>query len=94
MVHLMMIISYAPALRGLRQVAQIVTMRPPSAAALSARLKAICDAEGLSIDLRNLMDLCDYTLCDVRASLHALQVEKVVLFLIFQFVSSSVAMTV
>lgn len=64
---------YAPALKSLRQVAEVVHIRRPGAVDLAKRLRTICEAEGFKIDNRSLADLCDLMEGDVRACLHALQ---------------------
>lgn len=67
---------YAPALKPLRQVAQIIQLRKPSPVVLSKRLKTICDLEGFKVDNKSLVDLCEMMECDLRSCLHALQVPK------------------
>jgi chromosome transmission fidelity protein 18 len=64
---------YAPALKPLRQVAEVVHIRRPGAVDLAKRLRTICESEGFKIDNRSLADLCDLMEGDVRACLHALQ---------------------
>lgn len=64
---------YVPALRPLRNIAQVVTMRRPNQSVLAGRLREICDAEKLKAESKALAELADLMDCDVRASLHALQ---------------------
>lgn len=73
---------YAPALKPLRQVAQIIQLRKPSPVVLSKRLKTICDLEGFKVDNKSLVDLCEMMECDLRSCLHALQVQGHILCLI------------
>lgn len=64
---------YVPALRPLRQVAQIMQVKPIGPVQLSLRLKSICDREGLKINARTLVDLAEIMDSDVRSALNALQ---------------------
>lgn len=64
---------YVPALRPLRQVAQILHVKPIGPVQLSLRLKPICDREGLRINARTLVDLAEVMDSDVRSTLNALQ---------------------
>lgn len=64
---------YAPALRALRQKAEIVRVDEPSRDALVNRLKHVANAEGVTTDGAALQTIVDKTACDARASLHALQ---------------------
>ena len=64
---------YVPALRPLRQVAQILQVKPIGPVQLSLRLKSICDREGLKINTRTLVDLAEVMDSDVRSALNALQ---------------------
>lgn len=64
---------YVPALRPLRQIAQIYNLRKPEASVLAKRLKSICDTEGLKADMRALITLCEKADCDVRTCLNTLQ---------------------
>ncbi|PJF19806.1 hypothetical protein PSACC_00411 [Paramicrosporidium saccamoebae] len=64
---------YVPALRPLRNIAQVITMRRPNQSVLTGRLREICDAEKLKAESKALAELADRMDCDVRASLHALQ---------------------
>ena len=64
---------YVPALRPLRQVAQIVQVKPIGPVQLSLRLKSICDTEELKINTKTLVDLAEVMDSDVRSTLNALQ---------------------
>lgn len=64
---------YHPALKQLRPLAHIVSLKKPSAVMLAKRLRAICELEGLKIDSKCLVELCEMTECDVRSCLHTLQ---------------------
>lgn len=64
---------YVPALRPLRQVAHIIPIKPISPSGLSSRLRSICEAEGLKINTRSLLDLAETMDSDIRSSLNALQ---------------------
>lgn len=64
---------YVPALRPLRQVAQIIQVKPIGPVQLSLRLKSICDTEGLKINTKTLVDLAEVMDSDVRSTLNALQ---------------------
>ncbi|KAK9821413.1 hypothetical protein WJX81_000979 [Elliptochloris bilobata] len=64
---------YAPALRPLRAVAQIVQFRPPAVDRIIGRLRQICAAEGLFVDRTALAALVERTDGDVRACLNTLQ---------------------
>lgn len=64
---------YAPALKALRQVAYLVQLKCTAPVGLARRLRHICDSEGLKMDGKGLIDLCDLMECDLRACLHALQ---------------------
>jgi chromosome transmission fidelity protein 18 len=68
--------AYVPALRPLRQIAQIYNLRKPEASVLAKRLKCICDLEGLKADMRALVTLCEKADCDVRTCLNTLQFLK------------------
>jgi chromosome transmission fidelity protein 18 len=63
----------AAPLRLLRKSARIVSLRKISASKLAGRLAAICAKEGVKFDLQALMNIAEYTECDIRASLNALQ---------------------
>lgn len=65
---------YAPALKPLRQAAHVIQLKRPSPIIIAKRLKFICEAEGLRVDNKVLLDLCDLLEGDIRACLHALQV--------------------
>ncbi|PWN44307.1 P-loop containing nucleoside triphosphate hydrolase protein [Ceraceosorus guamensis] len=67
---------YAPALRPLRPLARLVRVGKPAANHLVARLRTVCEAEGLSTDTRALNLLAELTDCDVRSCLNALQLAK------------------
>jgi len=64
---------YAPALRTLRQRAEVVRMGEPSRDALVRRLKHVSNLEGVQTDGTALQTIVDQSDCDARASLHALQ---------------------
>lgn len=64
---------YVPALRPLRQVAHIIPIKPISPSGLSSRLRSICEAEGLKINTRSLLELAETMDSDIRSSLNALQ---------------------
>jgi len=63
----------AAALRPLRDVARVFRFVPPTPARLAARLRDIAQLEGMRVEPRALTVLAERTHCDVRASLHALQ---------------------
>lgn len=64
---------YVPALRPLRQVAHIIAIKPISPSSLSSRLRSVCEAEGLKINTRSLLDLAETMDSDIRSTLNALQ---------------------
>ena len=64
---------YAPSLRPLRMIAQILHFRKPTAASMVKRLKMICDKEGLRIDNKVLTVLCERSDFDIRTCLNVLQ---------------------
>jgi chromosome transmission fidelity protein 18 len=67
---------YAPALRPLRQVAEMVEFRPASNMQLVARLRAVCQSERIHTDLHTLNALCHQSDQDVRTCLNTLQFVK------------------
>ena len=64
---------YAPALRGLREIAKVYHFRRPSAERLAQRLQTICSREGLHCEKSTLRCLGDRSDCDVRTCLNTLQ---------------------
>ncbi|KAJ3174600.1 hypothetical protein HDU87_007082 [Geranomyces variabilis] len=64
---------YAPVLRPLRHLAQLVDFRPPPVKTLARRLHEICRWEGLAADLRTLTALCEMADGDIRSCLNTLQ---------------------
>lgn len=64
---------YAPSLRPLRMVAQILHFRKPTASSMVKRLKMICDKEGLRIDTKCLTAICERTDFDIRSCLNILE---------------------
>ncbi|KAJ3101426.1 hypothetical protein HDU97_001356 [Phlyctochytrium planicorne] len=64
---------YSPVLRPLRNVAKIINFKTPPFRILANRLSEICKWEGLTVDLRTLMYLCEMTDGDIRSSLNTLQ---------------------
>lgn len=64
---------YASALRPLRAVAHVVTIKKPNASNVAARLREICEFERVRVEGKALLELADLMECDMRASLHALQ---------------------
>lgn len=64
---------YAPALRPLRPMSQIVRCYRPPTPLITRRLREICAREHLSADTRGLTMLCDVSHGDLRACLHALE---------------------
>ncbi|XP_068662997.1 uncharacterized protein [Aristolochia californica] len=64
---------YAPALRPLRQVAKVHTFLQPTVSRVVARLKYICNKEGLKASSIALTALAEYTECDIRSCLNTLQ---------------------
>lgn len=52
----------------------MIQLKKPSPIGLSKRLKEICEAEHLKVDLKSLIDLCELMEGDLRACLHTLQV--------------------
>ncbi|KAL2918127.1 Chromosome transmission fidelity protein 18 [Polyrhizophydium stewartii] len=65
--------QFAPVLRALRSVAQVLVFRPPPFQALARRLFEICRWEGLRADMRAMMTLCEMTQGDMRSSMNTLQ---------------------
>ena len=68
--------QYAPALRELRPLVQVVEFGKTSSERLTSRLKAICRAEGLLVTSDALHTLVQLTDCDIRGSLNTLQFIK------------------
>ena len=64
---------YAPALRELRPLVQVVEFHKASSEKLLARLRAIVAAEGMSVSREALSALISLTDADVRSCLHTLQ---------------------
>jgi DNA polymerase III delta prime subunit len=64
---------YAPALRPLRDVAEVLQFKPGRGASLVFRLKAVCSKEGLQADDHTLNKLAQMADGDVRACLNTLQ---------------------
>lgn len=64
---------YAPALRELRALAQVVQLKKPAVEKLVDRLATICRAEGLMANRDALYALASHSDCDVRSCLHTLQ---------------------
>ncbi|KAG9446182.1 hypothetical protein H6P81_012310 [Aristolochia fimbriata] len=64
---------YAPALRQLRQVAKVHIFAQPTVSRVVARLKYICNKEGLKTSSIALTALAEYTECDIRSCLNTLQ---------------------
>ncbi|KAJ3391398.1 Chromosome transmission fidelity protein 18 [Lobulomyces angularis] len=65
---------YAPVLKTLRAIAEIVIIPSPAPLqALSKRLEEICKLEGLRTDIHSLMQLCLITDGDLRSCLNTLQ---------------------
>ena len=64
---------YAPALRPLREIAQIFQFRRPSAERLAHRLSSICAAERLQVEKSTLRILVERSECDMRSCLNTLQ---------------------
>ncbi|XP_078429313.1 P-loop containing nucleoside triphosphate hydrolases superfamily protein [Wolffia australiana] len=64
---------YAPALRQLRQIAQVHMFVQPAASRVVNRLKYICHKEGLKTSSIALSALAEYTECDIRSCLNTLQ---------------------
>ena len=67
---------YAPALRPLREMAQIHRFSAPSIRRMTTRLRYICDAEAMQIEPQILRSLAEYSNRDVRSSLNTLQLLK------------------
>jgi hypothetical protein len=68
---------YAPALRKLREVAQVLYVDKPDTHRLVARLKEICAREDLGADTRSLIALSELSENDIRSCLNTLQVRIV-----------------
>lgn len=64
---------YAPALRPLREVAEVIQFKPGRDAALVFRLKTVCNKEGLKADDHTLNKLVQMADGDIRACLNTLQ---------------------
>lgn len=64
---------YAPALRTLRQLAEVQVFQAPVVSRVVARLKHVCEGEGMLADVRTLTLLASLAECDVRACLNTLQ---------------------
>jgi hypothetical protein len=64
---------YAPALRELRPLVQVVEFRKAAGEKLLARLRAIVAAEGMAVSREALASLISLTDGDVRSCLHTLQ---------------------
>ncbi|ERN04662.1 chromosome transmission fidelity protein 18 homolog isoform X2 [Amborella trichopoda] len=64
---------YTPALRPLRQIATVHTFVQPSISRVVKRLKYICKKEGFKTSALGLTALAEYTECDIRSCLNALQ---------------------
>ena len=67
---------YAPSLRPLRAIAQIVVFRPPPFQTLAKRMFEICKWEGLDANLQVMMSLCELSQGDMRSSINTLQFLK------------------
>ncbi|GAO48920.1 hypothetical protein G7K_3082-t1 [Saitoella complicata NRRL Y-17804] len=65
--------QFAPALRPLRQYAQILRFKKLPTTSIVNRLKQICTKEGLQADLNALGLLCERTEGDMRSCMNALQ---------------------
>lgn len=65
--------QYAPALRELRPLVQIIEFTKPSPDRLLARLRSICSAEGLAVSQDALQSLIALTDGDIRSCLNTLQ---------------------
>lgn len=65
--------QFAPALRKLKQVVQVVRVDKPKVLRLSQRLKEICRNEHVTIDPHTLSALMEITDYDIRGSLNTLQ---------------------
>jgi len=64
---------YVPALRPLRDAAELFVLRPPKAEKLVARLSAVCAAEGLRAARGALAALVERSGSDIRSCLNTLQ---------------------
>lgn len=64
---------YSPALRELRQIAQVVQFQSPPSESLVQRLKQICRREGMNVTDDGLYALVNQTDSDIRSCLHTLQ---------------------
>ncbi|MEW5318683.1 MAG: hypothetical protein WDW38_009885 [Sanguina aurantia] len=64
---------FVPALRPLREVAKVLVFPAPAADKLVARLKVVCELEGIKVDKMALSLLADRTDCDIRSALNTLQ---------------------
>ncbi|KAH7672890.1 chromosome transmission fidelity protein 18 [Dioscorea alata] len=64
---------YAPALRPLRQVANVHVFVQPTISRVVNRLKYICNKEGFRTNSIALSALAEYTECDIRSCLNTLQ---------------------
>ncbi|RUP44404.1 hypothetical protein BC936DRAFT_149509 [Jimgerdemannia flammicorona] len=65
--------QYAPVLRPLRGVAQVVHFKKIPSITIAKRLEEICESENMTTDTRTLGHLCDLAEGDVRSCLNTLQ---------------------
>lgn len=64
---------YAPSLRSLRPLSEVVSYRRVSPAIIADRLRSICAAEDIKVDPRMLTDIANETESDMRSCLNILQ---------------------
>ncbi|MEW5305954.1 MAG: hypothetical protein WDW36_008463 [Sanguina aurantia] len=64
---------FVPALRPLREVAKVLVFPAPAADKLVARLRVVCELEGIKVDKMALTLLAERTDCDIRSALNTLQ---------------------
>ncbi|KAI9103113.1 hypothetical protein DFS34DRAFT_691661 [Phlyctochytrium arcticum] len=67
---------FAPVLRPLRPMAEIINFKTPTVKTLAKRLHEICRWENLTTDLRTITALCEMTQGDIRSCLNTLQFLK------------------
>jgi len=68
--------QYKPALRPLKQHAEVFAFKPIRLGALNDRLKLISRRESINVDHRALSYLSEQSNCDIRSCLHTLQFVK------------------
>ena len=65
--------AYAPSLRTLRPLAEVVSYRRVSPSIIADKLQAVCSVEGIRVDNRILTQIANETESDMRSCLNILQ---------------------